>query len=370
MPSASDRPLRPLAFEGGPGVARLHPDTDPDALPAGLSRAREVRLQESVPSELLRALAASLAQFPDVELTVIQQPYATEAPLDPELKFLRGFEHIHRLAIVFYLARTFEVLEGFTELMELNIDRTKSSRPSLAVLRRMRKLKVLTLTGHGRDFDSGAAGLDSLQQLSIGGGFTSLSALAGHPQLRSVDVRLNTLRDLSPLVSCPEMQIISLDQVKGFTTDDLRPLATVKRLSVVSLEGLSHVRSLETLGKDPTINWLRLSSNRDLETLQPLAAWTHLRVLTLAKSRPGDELLEPLLQIPTLQAVTIGPETYPADQIEMLRRGFRGRVLWYHGEFLAGNQHELRSLLRDISGLEYLPPRLAVGGGSDAAVTG
>jgi hypothetical protein len=319
--------------------AELVPDTDPASVEPVLAAAVAARrgrlfaqFAEPLPGPLLSAVADALRQHPDVVL----RAYGRE--LDPGLGWLSGFEHIRHLALDLWQATSFDPLAAFTSLRSLSLGDTKSTRPSLVFLRNLPQLAVLWLEAQARDFDA-VADVPSLVRLGLRvTRLRSLDPLRGHPGVQVLTMDFGGIRDLSPLADLPRLRGLELYQVRGLDTDDLDALGDCAALEAVSLGALRNVTSLRALTRRPgqTLRLLNTEQLTGLASLAELAGCEKLEQLGLYKTRPADRRLDVLLQLPALRHLAIG-DTYPDDQVQIMRDQFRGDTLWYRSERIRGD---------------------------------
>jgi hypothetical protein len=326
---------RPLTVDGS--HAELRPDTDATSIEPVLAAAapgRRVFLQfsEPLPAGVLAAAAAALRQHP----RAVFRAYGRE--IDPGLSWLEGFEFVEHLQLDVWHATSFDVLATFTGLRSLSLGETGSSRPSLAFLRQLRRLSVLWLEAHSRDFDA-IADVPSLTRLGLRvPRVKNLDPLRGHPGIEAFTMVFGGIRDLSPLTELPRLRGLQLDQVRGLDADDLDSLGECRTLEALSLGALRNVDSLRALARRParTLRLLSLEKLSGLTSLADLTGCEHLEELRLYESRPADKRLDVLLNIPSLRHLFIG-DVYPAAQVSAIRDNFRGETLRYRRETLRGH---------------------------------
>jgi hypothetical protein len=150
------------------------------------------------------------------------------------------------------------------------------------------------------------------------------------------------IRDLSPLAELPALRALQIYRVRKLDTDDLEPLGDCSGLQVVSLGALRNVESLRALARGPaeTLRLLILERLTGLTTLADLAACTRLEELGLYESRPADQRLDVLLELPKLNRLVVG-DAHPAGQIEALRARFTGATLSVRGEDVRGKLEDV-----------------------------
>lgn len=316
------------------GLGQLRADTAVESVePAVAAASHPLRLQfnEPLPDALLAAVSDTLRRHPDVEL----RAYGLE--VDPNLGWLSGLEHIERLALELWHATSFDVLAGFRNLRSLVIGETASKRPSLAFLRELPELEVLSLEGHDKDFDA-VGDVRSLRRLHLRvPRVKTLEALRGHEGLEVLTIDFGGIRDLDPLAELPCLRGLELFQMRGLDHEDLAPLGDCAALEAISLGALRNVESLRVLAGRPraTLRFLILERLSGLASLGELGELERIEQLGLYESRPEDRRVDVLLRCATLRQLVVA-DVYPKEQFERLRKEFTGDVLILRGEAVRG----------------------------------
>jgi len=324
---------RALTVHGG--IGQLHPDTQAASIePAVSAAARPLRLQfhEQPPDGVLAEAARVLALHPDVELR------AYDRTVDPSLAWLSGFERVRHLQLDLWHATSFDVLARFVDLRTLSLGQTASKRPSLAFVRELAHLEVLSVEAHDKDFDA-VADVASLRRLHLHRSRArSLEALRGHPAIEVFAMHFGAIRDLGPLADVPRLRGVELYQVRKLDTDDLDALGACHALEALSLGALRNVTGLGVLGGHPrtTLRYLTLEHLTGLATLADVARCEALEQLGLYESRPADKQLDVLLRAPNLRHLVVG-DVYPRDQVEAMKAQFDGETFRYRADYLRGN---------------------------------
>ena len=131
-----------------------------------------------------------------------------------------------------------------------------------------------------------------------------LSPLKALENLQNLDLRHNPIKDLSPMQGHMRLQSVCLFDT---LVSDLSALASCPQLTEIDAGG-SRVTSVEALRGDTTLRSLRLFK-APLETLQGMETLQGLIRFEASIVADGD--LGPLLQLDTLQTVTLGQELKP-----------------------------------------------------------
>jgi RNA polymerase sigma factor (sigma-70 family) len=162
-------------------------------------------------------------------------------------------------------------------------------------------------------------------------GILDITGLEFATNLRELYLGQNPITDLRPLSNLTQLVGLHLWHVPVHPTDlDLRPLATLINLEMLSLEGnwISDIRPLMGLKK---LRRLHLSNNQ-IEDVRPLAELTKLRQLWLERNPIKD--LAPLsgLNLTNLKYDVVEQTTGPTDMAELwmpdpaLRTAVRGEI--------------------------------------------
>jgi len=290
-----------------------------------------VQFSEPLSPLVLDMLAEAMAGRPDLRLRAHGRSF------DPALSFLDAFPNLHRLAIDLWHCESFEPVRRFTDLVDLGLGETRSTRPSLTVLERLPHLQSLWIERHSKNFEA-AGTLRNLRSLSLRTSrILTLQPLADHPTLEMLSVSFGGLRDLGPIASMPELKAVSLHQVRQFRSTDLEPIAHATGLRTLELQHLPRLTSLDLISKHPTLQHVHLEAMRGIESIAPLGQCPYLEFFVASGSRPGDQLLSPLRSCERLQHVSIG-DVYPTSEIEAFLSGYAGITFWYRGEMLRGGE--------------------------------
>jgi hypothetical protein len=314
-----------------PFQVNVGPDTDPESIAAVVGEVRRIQFRKPLPQKTLDAIAEALRGHPDVSLRIWGRW------LDPSLEFLRGFEHVQGLYIDSWFTESFEPLAGFTELRRLGLNQTKSTRPSLDVLRNFPKLESLFIEGHDRDFEA-VGSLKQLRALSLRASrVKSIECLRGHPGLEQVSVSFGGLRDLSPLPTMARLRDLSLHQIRGLTSEDLRPIGNCAHMDALSLGNLNRVETLGVL-RSAQVRFLGLEG-MTIDSLEVLANLPRLESIVLVNTLVADRSIMALLHCGSLRHALIGHanrEVFSDEDILSFMEEFKGESFWYRNRHPRG----------------------------------
>lgn len=290
-----------------------------------------VQFSEVLSPAVIDVLADEMANRHDLLLR------AYGRSIDPALTFLDAFPTLHRLSIDLWHCESFVPVGRFTELVELSLGETRSTRPSLAVLEHLPHLQSLWIANHSKMFEV-IATLTKLRFLSLRANRNStLQPLAHHPALETFWMSFGRCRDLTPLALMPRLTAAAIHQVRQFRSVDLDPLAAASGLRTMELQNLPQVDSLDRFAEHASLRHVHLDGMRGIGSGAPLGRCEHLEVVVASNSRPRDQKLTSLLGSDDLRHVSIG-DSYSADEIDRFLSAYAGTTFWYRGQMLRGDE--------------------------------
>lgn len=163
----------------------------------------------------------------------------------------------------------------------------------------------LVIVGPVRDLEPLRAltGVEDLTLRSVS--VPDLEPLVGMSRLRSLDIKLGGIRDLSLVDRFQHLTYLELWMVKGLS--DLAFLARVPSLEELHLESLRNVTRLPSFATLPRLRRVLLQNLKGLTDLSPVADAPNLELLLLVEAshlQPG--AVEPFVGHPSLRAATLG----------------------------------------------------------------
>ena len=173
----------------------------------------------------------------------------------------------------------------------------------LAKVRNLTGLHIQSCASRSADL-APLAHLTALRTLVLRAGprLTSLEHLARMTRLSSLRVRLApTVRDLAPLSALAHLRTL---QLSCAAPADLAPLATLRDLQALTLEGPLGPNAITTIGKLSRLQVLALHPTGTLSDLAPLAKLTGLRALSLVGCKPLADL-RPLAALDGLEVLAL-----------------------------------------------------------------
>jgi hypothetical protein len=153
---------------------------------------------------------------------------------------------LEALSVGIFRLESFAFLEHVSpRLQRLALGATRSKRPSLAPLGRFQGLRTLYVESHQKDLDvvSGLPGLEDVTLRSIS--TPGLDYLRPLGKLRSLDIKLGGIRDLTALRGMGSIEYLELWRIRGF--DDVGVVAELPGLQSLFLQTLPRVRRLPAL---------------------------------------------------------------------------------------------------------------------------
>jgi hypothetical protein len=151
---------------------------------------------------------------------------------------------------------------------------------------------------------------------------TNLRAFRSWTRLRSLTLGNSGVKSLDGAESFRSLERVKLFLLK---VADLGPLAGLRKLEHVELQGLNNVADISVLGTLPSLRYLEIASvghgPRDtmhVRSLAPLASAEMLEVVSLAGVVVDDRDVTPLVQLPRLRRVKLYGDL--GDGVDALRR--------------------------------------------------
>ena len=219
---------------------------------------------------------------------------------------LCALENLESLAVGIYDLDSFDFLAGIPgQIKKLSLHATKSKKPGLALLKRFNALTSLYLEGQQKDIDVFSE-LGTLEELTLRSiSLPGLDFLASLNHLRSLEIKLGGITDLSAIEGKDSIKYIELWQVKGLS--DLSVVSTLYGLQFLFLQSLRHVREIPDLSKLVKLRrvWLdNMKGLKDVSALQYAPCLEDFVHISAQNMQP--EQYETLLGVPTLKRVSVG----------------------------------------------------------------
>jgi len=220
-----------------------------------------------------------------------------------------------------------EVLAGIPAgLVELGIGGAKTTKLDLGLLARFPALQRLSLEKQNKNIEvlSQLAALEDLTLRSIAR--KDLGYLAPLPRLRSLDIKLGGMTDLSALEGKASLRALALWQIRGLS--DLGVVSSLTGLQHLNLQSLPHVKALPSLRALSKLRRVYLENMRGLESLDALAEAPALAEVIHVSSGLTPEDHAVLFRNPALQRISAGFGSTRKNQVfaAMLRERGLGKA--------------------------------------------
>jgi hypothetical protein len=284
-----------------PDIREVRPPLTDDQLEPLNPQCRYVQFSEPLADQDYARLAEFLTGHPEVTLRAYGM-YPRELR---SLDFLRFFPEHPRVRIDILDLDDISGLEFLTpDLQHLGLGATRKTF-SLSLLGRSPRLKTLFVEGHSKDIEA-IAELIELEDLTLRSiTLPNLSILTTLDRLRSLDIKLGGIKDLSLLPEIGRLEYVELWMVRGLT--DVRALGYVGTLRFAFLQALRRVESLPDFSRSTALERLHLETMKGLRSLKAVArapALTDLVVVDVPQFRVDD--FRCLVGHPTLERILVG----------------------------------------------------------------
>ena len=203
-----------------------------------------------------------------------------------DLEFLAHFPHVRRFQAD-YLSKL-ESLDGLRHLPEdlesLTLGEAKTARQfSLRILERFTELRELYVERHTKDIEVIGA-LTRLEDLTLRSiTLPDLAILLPLTRLRSLELKLGGTKNLSLLPEIGRLRYLELWQVRGLS--DISPVADLPHLQYLFLQSLRQVTQLPVMTGLPALRRVVLDTMKGITDLRPLAGAPALEQLLLLAMR-------------------------------------------------------------------------------------
>jgi hypothetical protein len=199
---------------------------------------------------------------------------------------------------------SFDFLERISpSVSSLTLGPTRSKKPSLRILSRFRKLKILSIDGHSNGIEA-VSDLSLLEQLVLHSVTTpDLEYLAPLQNLWSLDIALGAIKSLDGINGKPSLKHLRLSQIREFEGTDALP--SLRALQNLSVGGLARLRSVPSLAG---CSALRRAVLQNMKSLGDFTAFREASALEefllLDGMHQSPEQLVPVLENPNVQRVS------------------------------------------------------------------
>lgn len=271
-------------------------------LPRRPGKLRTIQFSSLPPEPELEQFGEFIHRHPDIEV----RAYGGYDGSIRDTEFLRHFPSARRVSVdALYDLGSFDGLRHLSQHLEsLALGQTRR-RQSVEALSRFKGLRILYLEGHHK-------GIEVLSELRDLRGLTlrsitlpELDILVPLGKLRSLDIKLGGIRDLSPLSEMKQIEYLELWMIRGLS--DLSEVAGLTRLRYLFLHALRQVSGLPDLSQCEHLERIHLETMKGLTDLRPLRSAPVLKDLSMVDMpHLRWEHVQLLKDHPTLKRLLIG----------------------------------------------------------------
>jgi hypothetical protein len=214
---------------------------------------------------------------------------------------------LESLSIGIYDLQSFDFLADLPteQVRKLSLGATKSKKPSLDVLEQFKRVQVLHVEGHEKEIEviSSLSLLEDLTLRSLAS--ISINFLRSLQHLRSLDIKLGGIRDLSALDGMDQIKYLELWQIKGLS--DISVISTMIGLQYLFLQSLRNVISIPDLSRLTYLRRIYLENMKGLEDIRLLSSAPALEEFVhVSATGMEPQCYEELLKIASLNAALVG----------------------------------------------------------------
>jgi hypothetical protein len=235
---------------------------------------------------------------------------------------LAALENLEALSIGIYSLDNFDFLRQLPSgIRKLSLAATKSTKPQLHILSRFESLADLYLEGQQRGIGV-LSELKKLEDLTLRSITTEgLDYISMLPQLRSLDIKLGGIKDLSAIAGSESIKYLELWQIRGLS--DIRVVSSLAGLQSLFLQSLINVRAIPDLSKLHNLRRLHLEN---LKGLKDVSAIRHAPALEeflhISAQNIQPEMYKDLMSMQSLKYVHVGYGSRKKNE------EFKALVLW------------------------------------------
>ncbi len=218
---------------------------------------------------------------------------------------LAALRRLESLSLGIFELRDFRVLEQLPpSLTSLALGATRSKRPSLAPLRRLRALRVLRLDGQSKDIDV-LSELRDLEDVTLRSIKTpDLRYVSDLPKLWSLDIKLGRIRSFAGVEGKQSIKYLELWRVRDLRSVDVA--ATLPGLQSLYLQSLPHVVAFPGLADSAALRRIVVEDLDGLRDFSALETAPALEEFRLVGRKQDPQQLLPVLRNPRVRRVIAG----------------------------------------------------------------
>jgi hypothetical protein len=222
------------------------------------------------------------------------------------LEHLASMVNLEALSIGISDLKSFDFLNNLpTTLSSLFLTATKSKKLSLKPLSRFTALRELYLEGQQNGIEA-MASLQQLEDLTLRSISTpDVEYLAALPRLRTLDIKLGGMRDLSALMGKTSIQYLELWQIRGL--HDISFISSLTGLQFLFLQSLPSVIQFPDLSKLTKLRRIYLENLKALVDLNGISGAPALEeFIHVDASNLKPEHYDEILKMPSLKQISVG----------------------------------------------------------------
>lgn len=222
------------------------------------------------------------------------------------VEHIAQLEHLEELSIGIHSLDSFDFLKQLPSgIKSLSLAGTKSKKPRLQTLSRFQSLTHLYLEGQQQGIEV-LSELKTLEDLTLRSITTEgLNYISTLPRLRSLDIKLGGIKNLSAIANKESIKYLELWQIRGLS--DIGVVSSLGGLQSLFLQSLINVRAIPDLSKLCKLRRLHLEK---LKGLKDVSAIRHAPALEeflhISAQNIQPEMYKDLMLMPTLKYVHVG----------------------------------------------------------------
>lgn len=251
---------------------------------------------------------------------------------------------IERLQIDLWETKDLKEISKLVNLKKLAITKNVKSAVSLKILKDLKNLEVL-FTSISKDIEviGELKGLTFLSLREIKA--KNLDFLKPLKNLNELWISLGSFENIDAIQFIDNLKKLSIHQIRGIDNESLnKVISKCSLINAIELQNLKNLNSLNFIENLENLNYLRLDTNKNIETYKHILKSKNLKTISTTSSRPIDKNLSYLINV---ENVLLG-DSYSKSEIEHFIKIFNGNILWIWGKELKGkvkfeNPFELKS---------------------------
>lgn len=290
-----------------------------------LKRIYRIQFCEAPKKEFLEIVVSILRENPQIDLRFYGN--YSETLID-----WKSLIFVERLQIDLWETKDLKELSQLVHLKRLGITKNVKSSVSLKILKDLKNLEVL-FTSISKDIEV-IGELKELKFLSLREIKTkNLDFLQSLKNLNELWLSLGSYENIDGIQFIENLNKLSIHQIRGIDNEIMNnTLSKCSSITAIELQNLKNLSSLKFVEKLIKLNYLRLDTNNNIETYNPIFKSKSLKTISTTSSRPIDKNLSYLVNV---ESVFLG-DNYSKIEIDNFMKDFKGNTLWIWGKELKG----------------------------------